>query len=324
MELCFIVEGNSNIGLGHIMRCIALAKEFRRRGFNIYFYSLNKEGVNKIEENNFTVINKLNKYNVIIVDKYELSYKFFHELKKYTHKLVYIDDLNEFDYPVDIVVNGSLIANDLNYEKYNNKNKKLLLGTKYNLLRNEFNNLTNIAIKKKVEDIMITTGGSDSFGMTYKLATFIRENSRYNNIKLHIVIGSGFNNITELKLRLNCLKNIKVYQNVSKMSIIMNKCDIAISAGGGTLYELCACGVVTIGFILAKNQEMITNRMDELGYIKSIGWYSEVTNKELTKALDYYINNLDERIKKSIKQKMLVDGKGTRRVVDEIIKILCN
>ncbi|MCR5796546.1 MAG: hypothetical protein K6G63_01315 [Eubacterium sp.] len=34
----------------------------------------------------------------------------------------------------------------------------------------------------------------------------------------------------------------------------MQKCDIAISAAGSTLYELCACGVPTITYTTADNQ----------------------------------------------------------------------
>lgn len=36
--------------------------------------------------------------------------------------------------------------------------------------------------------------------------------------------------------------------------MLMQKADIAISAGGFTLYELCACGTPTITYCMADNQ----------------------------------------------------------------------
>lgn len=41
-----------------------------------------------------------------------------------------------------------------------------------------------------------------------------------------------------------------------KMSELMQQCDMAVSAAGSTLYELCACGMPTITYVLADNQKL--------------------------------------------------------------------
>ncbi|NLV76359.1 MAG: UDP-2,4-diacetamido-2,4,6-trideoxy-beta-L-altropyranose hydrolase, partial [Tissierellia bacterium] len=48
--------------------------------------------------------------------------------------------------------------------------------------------------------------------------------------------------------------NVKFYMNVKNMKNLMINNDLAISAGGNTLYELCACGIPTIAIIIADNQ----------------------------------------------------------------------
>jgi len=50
------------------------------------------------------------------------------------------DDLNKFVYPVDVLINGNITAPALNYAKYSD-DELMLLGLKYNLIRDEFKNL---------------------------------------------------------------------------------------------------------------------------------------------------------------------------------------
>lgn len=38
------------------------------------------------------------------------------------------------------------------------------------------------------------------------------------------------------------------------MKKLMMLCDVAVSVAGSTLYELCACGIPTITYVLADNQ----------------------------------------------------------------------
>lgn len=49
----------------------------------------------------------------------------------------------------------------------------------------------------------------------------------------------------------------------------MEKCDVAISACGSTLYELAVCGVPTIGIIIADNQIGICEKLNNMGVIKN-------------------------------------------------------
>ncbi len=57
----------------------------------------------------------------------------------------------------------------------------------------------------------------------------------------------------------------------------MNKCDIAISGCGSTLYELAVCSVPTLGLIIADNQEKIAYKMHQKELIYNLGWYTHLT-----------------------------------------------
>ena len=108
------------------------------------------------------------------------------------------------------------------------------------------------------------------------------------------------------------------------MKELMLNSDIAISAGGQTLYELARIGVPTIGICMAKNQEKNLNGWQMAGFIDYIGWYN---NNELQFVLKQSIANLissEERTSRSKIGKALVDGKGASRIVNVIMRKMAN
>lgn len=348
MKIAFRVDGGKSIGMGHIMRCLSLANEFRKKGVEVYFISKYYEGIEKIEENKFytvklpcddidsskifdygdnqtldeealKIVEILKKYDIstLIVDSYNVSEKYLLKLKENLKILTYIDDINSFSYPVDILVNGNSFAIDVEYKKYF-ESEKLLLGSKYNLIRSEFKNLPKRKISKEVRSIMITTGGSDPDGVLIKTVREILKDDYFNNISLNLVVGSGFSNKEEIYLLGEENKYIRIYENPSSISEIMLNSDIAISSGGSTLYELCSCGTPTLAFIYADNQLPLVEKLSNSGYVVDMGWYNDDLN--LLYNLKGLMKDFSKRIEMSVKGQELVDGNGASRVADAIIE----
>lgn len=350
--IAFRADGGLNIGMGHIMRSLSLAKEFRRNGYKVFFISKYKGGIEKIKEENFDVIQlkhreienttgfnygnpeeldkeaeeiisiiKLYKIDLLFIDTYNVTEEYFLKIKPHVKKLGYIDDLNKFVYPVDILINGNITAEYMVYKKYS-EDEIMLLGPKYNLIRDEFRNLPERIVKEEVEEIMITTGGSDPHNMSVKLLNMILQDKELRNLKINVIVGNSFTNKEKLRNISRENKNVILHENVKYMSKIMLRSDIAISSGGSTLYELCACGTPILAFIYADNQEFIVKKMDELGYVKSLGWYDKIKSKKLLTLFKQIIYDYNLRIKYKTKQASLLDGKGVERIVKYIVLCL--
>ncbi len=347
-------DGGSSIGMGHVMRCISLGKIFLKEGYEVVFISKYKEGKEKIHTNGFDVIPlsakakegkiqsgfsygdpmnleiekkelinilKNQKADILIIDHYNVTKDFFLSLKPHVNILAYIDDVNAFTYPVDVVINGNITGEYTDYESYF-ENQKFLLGPSYNLIRDEFQNIPKRAAAKEVKKILMTTGGADPFNITEKLIDTIRGEGLFNKMELHVIVGGSFQNKNEIKEKQNQYENIVLYENVKKISSIMLDCDIALSSCGSTLYELCACGVPTLGFIVADNQVLVAEKMNELGYIKNLGWHHGLKKKNTVYEIKEFIDDYELRSEMVKKQQALVDGKGTERVVNEITKLM--
>jgi pseudaminic acid biosynthesis-associated protein PseG len=346
MKVYFIVHGNVKIGMGHIIRSISLAQAFKRHGHTVAFFSKYEQGTSYIQEAGMEVykipsetyskgqgffygnpeelkediiaIRKqiIKTPDVIIVDSYNVSRNFFENLRELTNCLVYIDDINFFPYPIDILVNGTVSAFDMGYEK--EQSAQLLLGTKYNQVRKEFSDLPSRRIKENITDILVTTGNGDPFHMTEKVLQILISVKQFSEIKYHVIIGRGFERNIWSKPNIVKNKQILLYDNPSNMREIMLKCDMAVSAGGSTLYELAACGVPTVTFAYANNQLLHIKALEREGTLKYIGYYNKLDENRLVEYIWCLMRNLDMRRRMVVKQQALVDGNGCSRIVAAI------
>jgi UDP-2,4-diacetamido-2,4,6-trideoxy-beta-L-altropyranose hydrolase len=316
-------DGGPETGMGHIMRCLSLAKEFKRAGCTVCFFSKYEEGIRKISSEGFEIIEleSYKNFNLMVIDTYNVSEKYFFDLRSQINKLAYLDDINKFDYPVDILINGNITGEYFGYKKYC-ENEVMLLGPKYNLIRDEFKSIPARVINDEINEIMLTTGGSDPYDLSIKFTNLFSENTNLKDLKLNVIVGSLFKNKSKLRDLSEKNKNIVLHENVKNISEIMLRSDIAISSGGSTLYELCACGTPTLAFVMADNQEFLVEKMAELGFVESLGWYNALAEEYLAKSIKELCNDYDKRKEVSKRMQELVDGEGAGRVVKEILSLL--
>jgi len=154
--------------------------------------------------------------------------------------------------------------------------------------------------------------------MTPKVLGFLREN--YPGLKKNVIVGKAFQNIDEIKKNADKNTNLIYYPDANKMKKVMLESDIAISAGGQTLYELARVGVPTIGICVAENQLGNVIGWEKTGFLEYVGWYNK--NDILEKIKDAVECLKDVKVRKTIFKiaKRIVDGKGSLRIVDKVIK----
>jgi UDP-2,4-diacetamido-2,4,6-trideoxy-beta-L-altropyranose hydrolase len=332
-------DANSKIGSGHIMRCISIAKSLRKIGIDSIFITADNEAEGLLKQNKFDFIcldtiwdnldHEIDKMEYLItqkgikkilVDSYFVSNSYLSKLKQQV-KLIYLDDLHSFIYPVDMLVNYGISAEDYKYETYYKDTIKLLIGSSYIPLRDEFAHIIR-RNKERVRDILITTGGSDSFNFASKLIYCIRKNQNFNTFNLHVVVGAFNKNKDELINIERQYDNIILYHNVTDMSNLMMQCDVAISAGGTTLYELCACGAPTISFVFADNQIESVNGFEKRSLLYNAGDFRSGIDECLERICGY-IEMLDKNyiLRNELSNRMMkfVDGKGADRIAQEIL-----
>lgn len=342
--IIFRVDGYSNIGIGHLMRCVALADGLSRKGFRIIFCikPIDRILIDEILKSNFTiseipvgltleedaewVISEIEKYKarIVVLDGYHFDNNYFYSIKQKTFFLVCIDDLAEnFQYS-DLIINQNIYAIEAMYSTNIFKPARLLLGPKYALLRLEFKELHDSARTfKKVSNILITFGGSDSENQTLKTLKALE--GIKGNFNIAVVLGVSNHNVNSISDYVSLSKkNIKIINNSKDMHNLMLKADIAISGGGVTTWELCCLGLPMLQIILASNQEEIVNELERKGASVKLGWYKDVFENDIRVAILDLIGDVDRRRAMSCCSRSIVDGKGVERVAEDICMSLKN
>ncbi len=360
-------DGGPAVGMGHVMRCIAIAQELKNKGCRVYFIGKYVQGIQRAEKSGFSAFylyseaKQQNEYSgfdygnseeleediistqsitaqqgcdLLLIDKYNLTEDYFYKVKEFINKVAFIDDLNVINSVADIIINGNINASQLGYTKVFPQ-QKLLLGTEFTPIREEFRQVQNLKkdynkysgmsiIGSKSEyqtpQIMITTGGSDPYNCTGMLINLLMTDRRSSILNYNIVATSGFKHLNNLIDMANNYKNMRLYVDLDKVSEIMCDSDIAISSGGSTLYELCCCGTPTLSFIMAENQKEIVDTFQKLNYIQTLGWYNLINGKELIHKIVHLVSDNTLRKQYSLRMQSLIDGKGAVRIAEEIVK----
>lgn len=280
----FRADGNPQIGSGHIMRCLSLADAFRDLGQAVIFMTADDCFQNVIRSRGYECIVLSTEYDhmedelprflpllqklrpgCVLLDSYSVTPGYMSAVRQEA-TLVYIDDLNAFDYPADLVVNYTLYGEKLSYPQ----NKRYLMGPQYALLRKEFQNAPARRAAEQVRNVLLSTGGADFEHVALKCVQYLLGQPA-GNIVYHVILGAMNQDIPEIERISAGCSYILLHRNVTDMRSLMLQCDAAVSAGGTTLFELCACGLPTVTYVLADNQIMNAASFDEAGLMLCAG-----------------------------------------------------
>ena len=339
MDLVIRTDANTNIGVGHFMRCLALAQAWKDKGGKVTFFTAcdSEELLQRLRDEGFEVqamkcscpdpadleimqqALSLHKNAWVVLDGYNFDSSYQAQIKEMDCKLLVIDDTAHLEhYYADIVLNQNLNADQLHYscEPYTH----LLLGSRYVLLRREFLNWQGRKrkIPKIASHVLVTFGGADSENCTLKVIEALRR-LKMPDLEVRVVIGAT-NPHTDAVAAIssNSEMHIRLIKNTTNMSELMNWADLAISSGGSTCWELMFCGLPACVAVIAENQTSSVRELAARGLIIDLGHSRTLNEQRILKDIKPLMAKRKLRLAISEKGQQLVDGKGTQRVIDRL------
>lgn len=349
-------DGNSTIATGHIVRCLSIADACFSLSMKVCFLVSDKKSESLLQSfdtaHKFPIhilktavyddmekelpelIHLLSNHDISVtykdaiffLDSYYVTEKYLHTISPYI-KTAYLDDLQLFDYPVDLVINYDVIskASFDHYKSFYQSAEKTLLGASYTPLRNQFAN-RHYCLNRQVSNLFIATGGSDPYHFCLKLTEAIYERSALP-LHLHIVVGRMNEDKNALQKLSEQLPFIILHENVSDMVSLMESCDLAVSAAGTTLYELCSLGIPTVSFTMADNQLTAAKAFAEaqaIPYAGDIRRSYEAVLDSIIKFTTHMSQNYEKRKSAHENMRRLVDGQGSLRIAKALRKLDCS
>ncbi len=292
-------DGYNKIGLGHVYRTLSLANQLIDH--EILFVSKKEYqlGIKLIQEHNYDIktfttrsefIQILEEFNpnIVINDILDTEKNYILNLKKRGYFVINFEDLGPGALEADLVINALFRRKNFYDNHY--------WGKDYYILREEFFLVRKKKIKEKVENILITFGGTDPNNYTERVLRILNEMGLHG-IKINVIVGLGYENVEQLKDRVkNYNLNMTIKQHVKNISKYMYEADIAITPAGRTVYELASIGVPTI--VLVENEPGLLHTFaNEKNGIINLGLGYEIPDEKIKKAIRNLINDYNLRKK---------------------------
>ena len=342
--MCLYVRADADRkqGIGHIMRCLALGQAWQDQKGTLTFIShceserlkqrIQGEACNYISLETMhpepadleSVLSMLNKKadkhkDWVVLDGYHFTPDYQKAICEADMRLLVIDDMNHLPrYHADIILNQNSHAQELTYNC--DEDTILLLGTSYVFLRREFIKYRNIKrmIPKYARKILLSFGGADSDNVTLKVVQALRLLCELQ-MDITIVVGPAYayKDILDDVLNSSGL-TYHLLINPPNMVELMAAADLAITAGGGTYWELAFMGVPCLMFILAENQQPVAEELAKLEMVSNLGWYHLLSNAEIATAIHSLALSEAARKNMSRQGQSLISGEGASLTIEAI------
>lgn len=354
-------DANKKISMGHIMRTLSIADAFTSAGNSVRFVLADDTVSTLVQSRGYEALVLGSDYqkmeqelslwtqdihiDLIIVDSYYVTADYLSllrdKLRICSGKLLYIDDVYTFPYPVDILVDYNAYATQSIYDNlYNGASvdrPRTILGPTYAPLRSMFCGIPKRSQPEKVKNILISTGGSDELHLALAIIKAIFSSVRTDWV-YHFLLGAMNADKEEIKKVASEVEWVELHENVTDMRSLISSCDLVISAAGSTLYEISACGVPLITYSLADNQINGAEAFERLGLAVNVGDlrdpssidYSAVMSGKLDQAAverimvatEVLSDDYDHRCQMGKQMQEMIDGFGADRMVQEILRLV--
>lgn len=333
-------DASTEIGSGHLMRCLALAQAWQETGGAVCFAlawptptletRLQAEGMTVVHLTDIAVgssadadatIALAQQRNVewVVVDGYHFDAAYQRQIKQAGLSLLFIDDYaHASHYYADIVLNQNIYARAEMYasrEPYT----RLLLGTEYALLRREFWAWRDWQrpISDKARKILVSLGGGDPDNMTLTVIQALQQLPDDDWTAI-VLVGGQNPHYHELATAVANDPRIQLRQNATNVPELMAWADIAVSASGSSSWELCFMGVPTLLIVLAENQRPIAKGLANQRAIIDMGWHRSLQPMHIAQSLQLILSDLDKRQQFSQTGRRLVDSAGAKAVAMQL------
>ena len=359
MKVVFRVDESNQIGSGHIMRCLTLAKALSTHGANCAFICRDLVGnfSNKITEANFQlfllpkqeknerVSNQENTHtnwlgcdweidakqtqeflapiqpDWLVVDHYSLDVKWESYLQENYQKLIVIDDLADRQHNCDVLLDQNLYADMASRYKGKIPNHCIqLFGPQYALLHPCYANLRKQA-KPRTFPLknLLVFFGGFDSFNITGLVLEALENLPTPFESINIVISKQSLHYEQIRNRIKDSSNIQLHSDIPSLAELILKADLAIGAGGSTTWERCCLGLPTLVVTVAQNQRPVSHHLNQLGLVSWVADASTVQPEHIIHALKKCLSM--DNISLWSKQCMdICSGQGSNQVVKTMLE----
>lgn len=333
MLLAVLCDVGPTQGVGHLMRCVALAEEFAARGFAVTFVAdapsvpfaaaqLASRGFPVLEppaspEEYDALLARLAPA-VVVVDSYTLPASVYATACAHATTLALVDG-DPADRAAHVYLDQNIGAEQDTWDLPSGAVR--LAGLDYALMRDEILALRASARPAAGDPprALAFFGGTDAFGAGPVIADALVQTGRPFDLTL-VVPGS-----VEVRAQRAARpdQRIDLIEPTDRIAELVSQADLVVSAAGSSSWELLCLGAACALVCVADNQVPSYQRIAATAVIRPLG-HLEGLREDLSCAVEELRNLLaDPALRGSLRAAaaQMIDGQGRRRVADAVLDV---
>lgn len=312
----FYVRAGSQVGFGHLSRCVSLAGEVRRRGWRVRFYSpddLSGAGFFARYRTKWTRLANersaaeclfAGQLTVLVVDVPRRNETWLSGLAAAAPRLAVVDDVTGRSPHAWLLVNGHILWGRRRVERRQGRTR--LLGTHFMLLGRPWQRArSRFKLRHRARRMLVTFGGSDPRDLVGRLVPRLAR--EFPSLRIAAVIGPGYRG--RLAGTRTGLPGVTLKRNLPSILPEARRADLAVCAVGVTMYELACLGVPTVMVDETPFHKPYMRAMEARGVVLWAKRISQVPNR-----VRELLGSFDRRRSLSRAGRRHVDGQGAERV----------
>ncbi|MGL5947546.1 MAG: UDP-2,4-diacetamido-2,4,6-trideoxy-beta-L-altropyranose hydrolase [Aeromonas sp.] len=333
-------DAGSELGLGHLMRSLALADTLAARGAECVFlcYQLPAELRARVAPHRLIALSSLTDSAplaalapaALVVDHYQLDARWETAARAQCGRLLVIDDLADRPHCADILLDQGPRRRAQEYAPLLSPQVpcQLLLGTRYALLRSEFRALAATRPTRPPADWkrgLICFGGADPTGACLSALTSLAQTPWLTRLHWTLVAGNANRHWPTIATWVADWQAahpeapLTLLPATEQMAALLVQQDVTLGAAGGMTWERACLGVPTVVVPIVDHQAIYADLIAEerLGEVLSLAALAEPA------AVDAALTRLAaDASGVSARSQALVDGLGLERVADALLAVL--
>ncbi|MBW1740221.1 MAG: hypothetical protein JRJ42_03690 [Deltaproteobacteria bacterium] len=336
----FRTTGDAHIGLGHLIECLNVARYLKKHYdvsslFIVDYDTVQHSDIKEIglplcrlpsdidfHADALGTLRILSRWGIqlLVTNLRDVRDNYIQALKQEGITVICIDEWGNKRLQPDVVINGSVVED---WHRYDSNSKKMAcyFGPQFMIMADVFAayHTRHKTLSGNLPNVLVSMGGADPSGATLRVMEALGHLSP--KIRKTIVIGPAFQHqeaLAELVVRLKG-SNFNIVRTPDNIASLFFSADLAISAGGNTLYELACVGTPAIVLFEYEHERVQGETFQQLGSAVKLGRGTDVPLEVISQAIVSLLNDPGQWTAMSRRGKSIVDGRGVVRVCDIIV-----
>ena len=178
-------------------------------------------------------------------------------------------------------------------------------------------------VRRVADRVLITFGGTDPCRITLKALSAI-EAIRHRKLDVRVIIGPGFEKALADEIGVAATASVHAPEVIAAPTSLarhMAWCDLAITGSGLTKYELALTGTPSIQISIDDVHARVNQEFARAGSALHLGVNREVTVSHLAEEIRIVLDNAEQRREMSHRGQALTDGRGAERIVSKLLEL---